>query len=437
MSLDIVLAPGNELRFEVGLDDPPAKVKVLPEQDQFAEVFGAELAPGTTYDFAPGTNAGIYTWHGCRVNLLNLSSQQVYKAEATPMQEYAQAHSYLEQMRRRAAEEQSRSEVGEGPRVLVCGPPDSGKAALCRILVNYATRLDWQLTYVDVDVANNTIAPPGSLAAVHVDTPVPIAEGFSMYPPLTYYFGDTQVEGKNEELYFQLLEQLGSSVRQRQKQSDAARCGGVIVRAMSPTGKCGLRAIQMIIKHFNINTVLLLGDDKLHAQLSAIDRSSRGEGDRSRFTITKLPRSGGCVSRSPAIREKERARALRAYFKGWDHMKLHPHRFEIRDTKAVTFVKVGSALPTHMDGLLPIGEKSSLNPLDVTAVTPNRQFEHLIIALSQAKNPEEAAASPIYGFAQIVSVDEEKNTMELLIPAPDTELPSSVFVVGEIRWLDM
>lgn len=41
---------------------------------------------------------------------------------------------------------------GQGPRVMVVGPTDSGKSTLCKMLLNWAVRMGSQPTYVDIDV---------------------------------------------------------------------------------------------------------------------------------------------------------------------------------------------------------------------------------------------------------------------------------------------
>ena len=67
-------------------------------------------------------------------------------------------HAFLEQ-ERKAAERRGRT----GPKTLVCGPASVGKSTLCRLLANWAVRLDRRPIYVDLDVTYGSISMPGSI----------------------------------------------------------------------------------------------------------------------------------------------------------------------------------------------------------------------------------------------------------------------------------
>lgn len=73
-----------------------------------------------------------------------------YVSEETPMQYFLNTHHVLENRRKEA-----KLKGREGPRVAVLGPVDVGKSSLCKILMNYAIRMDWTPLYVDVDVGES------------------------------------------------------------------------------------------------------------------------------------------------------------------------------------------------------------------------------------------------------------------------------------------
>ncbi|KAJ9471918.1 hypothetical protein DIPPA_51747 [Diplonema papillatum] len=391
---------------------------------------GAEMAPGTWYEFAAGTSVSVFTWHGCNLELKNVNEDDVYAVESTEMFAYARAHSLLEKKRIQARDHEGSVQTGCGPRVLICGGPCSGKATISRILLNYAARSNWQVTYADLDFDNNTITCPGSIAAVPVDMPIPVDEGFSVFPPLMYYYGNTDKENVNTELNSLLVGQLAAKVLDRQEQNDAARRGGVIVKAMAFNPRKGAEEITHIINSFKIDIVFVVGDDRLHAKLSS-QSETVGAGHR-RADVIKLPRSNGCCFKSDAQREAARNRSIHTYFYGWPHMRLHPHRYEIVDAATVKFVKVGQSLST-MEGLLPIGEQSTLTATDVTPVQPGKELEHTLVALSQAQVESDVSTAPIFGFAKVLSVGEGGRSVELLIPVPVTSLETDTFIVGEVR----
>ena len=54
---------------------------------------------------------------------------------------------------------------------MVVGPQDVGKTTVCRLLVNYAVRQSRRPIYVDLDVSQNTLSVPGTIAATLVERP--------------------------------------------------------------------------------------------------------------------------------------------------------------------------------------------------------------------------------------------------------------------------
>lgn len=70
-----------------------------------------------------------------------------YESDETPMRQFLNTHTVLDE--RRAA---ARASGGQGPRCMVVGPTDVGKSSLCKILLNYAVRMGWCPTYIDLDI---------------------------------------------------------------------------------------------------------------------------------------------------------------------------------------------------------------------------------------------------------------------------------------------
>jgi polyribonucleotide 5'-hydroxyl-kinase len=66
----------------------------------------------------------------------------------------------------------------QGPRTIVVGPVDAGKSTLCRILVNYAVRSGWEPLFVDLDIGQGELCPPGSISACPIHVPVDAQEGY-------------------------------------------------------------------------------------------------------------------------------------------------------------------------------------------------------------------------------------------------------------------
>ena len=282
------------------------------------------------YEFPRGSTGSVYTWHGCALKIQNLPEDQMYTAEAPAMQHYAHAHSVLEQQRRAAKERifERKDASAEGPRALVCGGPSSGKSTVCNVLVNYASRLDWQLTFVDLDISCNSITIPGAVAAAPVDIPVPVEEGYSLFPPLSYFYASSNLDKKGHELYHLHVTSLAEKVNERHALNDNARCGGMIVKAMS--SKYTSKDVLHAVRQFRIDTIFVMGDDKLYAQLrSGIAREGMFADMHFLFSsahptglpakLLQLPRSGGVVTKSDTQRDVARKERIQSYFYGMQH----------------------------------------------------------------------------------------------------------------------
>lgn len=109
-----------------------------------AELFGSELAKDIEYTLS-GRKTAIYSWHGCDLELSGTSSVE-YVAGDTPMQVYLNAHLALQQQRLEA-----KKNNGNGPRVMVVGPSDVGKTSVCKVLLNYAVKMESTPLFVDID----------------------------------------------------------------------------------------------------------------------------------------------------------------------------------------------------------------------------------------------------------------------------------------------
>jgi|MDSY01.1.fsa_nt_gb polyribonucleotide 5'-hydroxyl-kinase len=178
-----------------------------------AEVYGFPLAEGRPYRWGRGDKVAVFTWYGCRLRVTGIGENDVdkdhshvYVSDETPMVAYINTHAQLERRRdhavavlQRAAAEggldgravpindpghgageflqfSNRSggegyhrdesigtygapspvpagPVAQGPRVLVCGPTDSGKSTLCSLLVANAVRLGRVPMFIDLDTS--------------------------------------------------------------------------------------------------------------------------------------------------------------------------------------------------------------------------------------------------------------------------------------------
>lgn len=80
---------------------------------------------------------------------------------------------------------------GQGPRVIVVGPTDSGKSTLSRMLLSWAAKQGWKPTFVDLDIGQGSITMPACVAATPIEMPIDPVEGIPLEMPLVYFYGHT------------------------------------------------------------------------------------------------------------------------------------------------------------------------------------------------------------------------------------------------------
>ena len=139
-----------------------------------AEVFGSEIGIGQELSLSAGSKIAIFSWYGAQIKLTG-EVESSYVAEDTPMRFHLNIHANLEERRRRAKEGST-----EGPRTMIVGPTDSGKSSLCKLLLNYAVRMDWEPLFVDLDVGQTMITIPGTVGATCVKEPINVEKGLPL-----------------------------------------------------------------------------------------------------------------------------------------------------------------------------------------------------------------------------------------------------------------
>jgi len=156
---------------------------------------------GKSYEFLTGAKVAIFTYQGCVLEVKGHTDVS-YVAKETPMIQYLNSHSALEQLRVYAEETNT-----QGPIVMIVGPTDVGKSTLCKIFLNYGVRLGRSPIYVDLDVGQGSISIPGTIGALLVERPATLEEGFSQQAPLVYHYGHKS-PGENDILYKLLITKL-------------------------------------------------------------------------------------------------------------------------------------------------------------------------------------------------------------------------------------
>mmetsp|Transcript_19589 Transcript_19589/g.45556 ORF Transcript_19589/g.45556 Transcript_19589/m.45556 type:complete len:469 (+) Transcript_19589:86-1492(+) len=437
------IAPGCELRIIVE-DDKHAKVKLLGDPTQTiprpgqkpkppctAEMFGAELVPGQEYPLLGGTRAALYTWHGCRIQVIGPTLQE-YDAPNIVMRDYLACASVLEQRRQRAVELDQ-----PAPRVLVCGSAFSGKSSFCQMLCNYALRRECTPIYVDLDTRYSNMKQlqglPGCVSAMPVEHSID-EEPFRR---MSYFYGHVDWT-ENQRLYERVAFHLSRVVSAKLSHStspEGARVAsaGLIANAPSqPTPDLLVKLIEM----FDIDVVFVLDNESLHAALQRQFADSQRVGGVPKVEVVPLPKSGGVVQDPPQRIKMLRALRIREYFKGVMR-DFQPYPVLV-DPADVQLVQIEATQVSA--SMMPLGQESAAGVDFVVRKfrgTP-QELKNVLLAVVRANSLNEVLYAPICGLVLVTKV-EENGALQLLCPAPPPLL-SPYLLVGDtksLRFLDI
>jgi len=397
--------------------------------DGTAEIFGAEIARGAAVKL-PGGKHAIFTWSGASLTLRG-TPEHCYAASETPMVTYANVEGVLEKRREKARADPT---TFDGPRVALVGPTDVGKSSVSKILCNYAVRKGWHPLFVDLDLGQNGIATPATVGAVPVDRTIDPTEGFANARdlPLVYFHGDAS-PGNNPELYMHLIENLSAMIDKRNETNKDAKSSGIVVNTAGWVDGVGYKLLLRALDALKITDVLVIGQERLHAELKRDFFGKTVERTNQPIEVWKLPKSGGVVERSPAFRRASRDAAIRAYFYGADG-DLRPSSTTV-DFGKVSVFKIGSG-PRAPSSALPIGQKTSADPLRVSTVAPSMGLLNAVLAVSHGKTQTEILNQNVAGFIFVTEVDMANGRFTYTSPAGSGALPSRNLVLGTLKWIE-
>ncbi|BBN14284.1 polyribonucleotide 5'-hydroxyl-kinase [Marchantia polymorpha subsp. ruderalis] len=423
----------SELRIEVGWEGS-LKVQLLSGS---AEIFGTELPPAVWMTFPPAHKIAIFTWSGATVELDGVS-EVAYIADETPMVSYVNVHAVLDNRRIKAREAgtnstppagsqrtESNAAPGQGPRVIVVGPTDSGKSSLTRMLLGWAARKSWKPTYVELDIGQGSITIPGTIAATPIEMPVDPIEGVPLEVPLVYFYGHT-TPSVNTDLYRALVKELARTLELQFAANADARAAGMVINTMGWVEGIGYELLLHAINTFNADVVLVLGQEKLYSMLKDVLK------DRSGVEIVKLYKSGGVVNRNSKYRSRTRVLKTKEYFYGPAN-DLSPHA-SVSNFSDLQVFRIGGG-PQAPRSALPIGAEPTADPTRVVPVSISRDLMHAVLAVSYAKDPEHLLGSNIAGFIYVTDVDIPRRKITFVAPCPGP-LPSNLLLAGSLAWVE-
>lgn len=414
---DYTLEPDNELRFEVEGKKEVVEMTLVKGK---AEIFGTEIAPGKPYIFHSGAKVAVYSWHGCNIKLKG-NFEGTYIAKETPMVMYLNAHACLERLRKQADEGLGKGEERRGPVTMIVGPMDVGKSTVCRILLNYAVRMGRRPLFVDLDIGQGAIAIPGAIGTVLVERTASVDEGFSQEAPLVYNFGNVS-PNSNMTLYNILVSRMAQTVQEKIVSNRKVAASGVVINTCGWVKGDGYRSLTHVAQSFEVDIIIVLDQERLYNELVQ---------DIPFIKVVFLPKSGGVVERTRAMRISARDDRIREYFYGIK-TKFHPHCFDVPISK-VQIYKIGA--PSLPDSCMPADMKVDDHMTKLVKVNATCKIKHHMLAVTLTTDPEDLLATNVAGFICVIDVDEEAGTMKVLSPQPKP-LPETLLILTEVQYMD-
>ncbi|CAI6357074.1 unnamed protein product [Macrosiphum euphorbiae] len=339
------LKPDHELRFEV---ENKNETVVLELKTGLAEIFGTELVKSKPYKFYFGAKIAVFTWQGCSLRLLGKKGIS-YISKETPMMSYLNCHASLEQLRTKSEEEKVR-----GPITMVVRPTDVGKSTLCRILLNYSTRMNdlgRRPIYVDLSPGQGQISVPGTIGAVMVERPAEVDASFSQAAPLVYHFGHTKI-GINSTLYNTLISRMAEVIHQQMDENPRINYSGLIINTFGWIKGKGYQHLTHIALAFEVDVILVLDEERLYNELVR---------DMPGFVkVVLLPKRRGVVQRSNKFKLEGREARIREFFYGSPRNVLHPHTCLVRFSDIKVYRILAPPIP---NALMPLDtQKTDFKP---------------------------------------------------------------------------
>jgi polyribonucleotide 5'-hydroxyl-kinase len=459
-----ILKSEEELRLEVSFSKSCQFQLTLVHGS--AELWGVELASNTTYKLASdsgGLKIAIFTWHGCVVDVLSTdgSLEMSYTSDETNSNvAVVNTNAQLEALRDEAA--MMKPAVGDGPRVLIVGPTESGKSSLAKVLTAYAVKLGRTPVFVDLDPADNSITLPGTLSACVMDqeaisvetfatTGLPVSQQQQHAQPLVLWHGSIQL---SPDLFQAQVTALGRKIDQRLQHDDWARSSGMIVNTNGWIQDEGFNLLLHAVTALRITVVLVIGHDRLYSMMkNAIAKTNES------VKIIKVPRSGGVVSRASSYMLSTRSRSIRRYFYG--SMIESPHISSTTNTANGTH-RIPQLTPFAVQmpfnklklfklssislsaSLLPVSAAQTTEPVQLQPVEISEKLQHCLVvvchphavaAYETSGKAKDLYESGVAGFCIVERVLMDTDMIHLLSPCAGS-LASNTLVTGEISWME-
>ncbi|SNX87203.1 Protein CLP1 [Melanopsichium pennsylvanicum] len=307
--------------------------------------------------------------------------------------------------------------------------------------------------------------------------------------PLSLWLGKENVR-ENERHFRRVVDWLAEGVERRLARDFRSRMSGLLVDTpgvITSDARTKYAFIQHCVKAFKIDTIVVLGHEKLNLEMTKIFGNPTAElldvpgsqGQRlPRINVIKLPKSGGVVELDETYRSRLKALQVKTYFYGGSNPStgeggvpkqvlpghsdplggvpsLSPYSTTI-PFDLLEIYKVGqeSLAPSSA---LPIGASRTVTETQLVKLDPTNSAAdqtsllHSVLALVQpprggggagqpdsSTNPtdDEIIGAPILGFVHVADIDTVRRKITVLSPSTG-RLPSKTAILGSLDWQDV
>ncbi|KAJ1018462.1 hypothetical protein NDA18_006613 [Ustilago nuda] len=307
--------------------------------------------------------------------------------------------------------------------------------------------------------------------------------------PLSLWLGKENVR-ENERHFRRVVDWLAEGVERRLARDFRSRMSGLLIDTpgvITSDARNKYAFLQHCIKAFKIDTIVILGHEKLNLEMTKIFGSATetaripGSGGKRlpRANVVKLPKSGGVVELDETYRSRLKALQVKTYFYGGSNPSssseggvpkavlpghsdplggipsLSPYSTTI-PFDLLEIYKVGqeSLAPSSA---LPIGASRTVTETQLVKLDPTNSAAdqtsllHSVLALIQpprggggagqpdsSSNPtdDEIIGAPILGFVHVADIDTIRKKITLLSPSTG-RLPSKTAILGSLDWQDV
>ena len=381
---------------------------------------------------------------------------------------YMNLHMLLASQRARAATFSQAPQAAQatGPRLLVCGPPHTGRTTLVRSLAAWATKMTstpspsaappQQPCVVNVDPREGLLSLPGTLSAAVFATLMDLeteggagwggapSSGPSAVPvklPLVYNYGYARPSDA-PDLYRQLVTRLSGAVSARIGQDPAVRASGLLIdtpavttgddddedeympesddgkdskeegEAREPRPKLmSMDLLTHVIEEFSVNMVVVLGQSSESIAIrNALEQRLVGDAATTStgepIQVVQLDASDGVVARTDSIEQQQREACIKEYFFGDAKRTLSPYTQQV-DGETLTVLR----LPP------PPGDDGGSHRLAKFDASP--ALAHWTLAVMNAglhDAPDAVQQATVQGFVYVAEVDGERRKVRVLAP---------------------